>query len=168
MKIINKFLQEANDQVTIYQDLDGVLTDFDGAVKKMGYGSVDSLVERGGEGLLFGMIGKQGSNFWSQMEWTKDGKKLWNYVKNYNVKILSAPTQNPTSIKGKNLWIDKNLGKNVERILVPAKKKKEYANQNAILIDDRESNVNEWRLAGGKAILHTDAESTIKKLKEMI
>ena len=52
-------------------------------------------------------------------------------------------------------------------ILAFAHQKKDYANENSILIDDRSKNIDQWRAAGGIGILHTDAASTIEKLKEL-
>lgn len=37
-----------------------------------------------------------------------------------------------------------------------------------ILVDDMRPNCEEWEAAGGVAILHTDASSTIKKLQELL
>ena len=168
MKSINKFLQEAHERYIIYCDLDGVLTDWDKAVAKLSLGSVESLQKRGGDSLLFGVIGKAGVKFWSQMDWMPDGKELWDYINQYPVKVISAPTKDPASKRGKNIWIDIELGKDVDRILVPSKQKKEFASPQGILIDDREDNVKEWRLAGGLAIHHINTETTIKKLKVII
>jgi hypothetical protein len=46
-------------------------------------------------------------------------------------------------------------------------KKQEFASPNSILIDDREKNIEQWRNAGGIGVLHTDAASTIKQLKDL-
>ena len=168
MKTINKFLQETRQPYLIYVDMDGVLTDWDSAVEKLGHGSSDEIKKRGGDSLLWAIIGKVGTSFWSQMNWTKDGQKLWKNIKSYHPTILSAPTKNPTSITGKNQWIDKNLGKYIKRILVPSKEKKQYAKENSILIDDRIDNVKDWKLSGGIGILHKNTNDTISKLKGII
>ena len=34
-------------------------------------------------------------------------------------------------------------------------------------IDDREKTIREWREKGGTGILHTDAEETLRQLREM-
>ena len=167
MKCINKFLFEAKQKFNIYLDLDGVLTNLEGAVSKLGLGTFDELEKRS-PGLVWKLIAKEGVKFWSQMEWMKDGRKLWDYVKHYPVTILSAPTKNPSSIKGKNIWINIELGKDVKRIIVPRKEKKNYANQHSILIDDMVKNISEWKTDGGIGILHEDAETTIKKLKSIL
>ena len=52
-------------------------------------------------------------------------------------------------------------------ILAFAHQKKDYANENSILIDDRSKNIDQWRAAGGIGILHINAASTIEKLKEL-
>ena len=46
------------------------------------------------------------------------------------------------------------------------KHKKDFAAPDAILIDDRESNIIGWIENGGEGILHTSAEETIKTLIE--
>ena len=45
--------------------------------------------------------------------------------------------------------------------------KKDHAGENRILIDDTAKNIADWEAAGGIGILHTDASSTIAKLKEI-
>ena len=45
--------------------------------------------------------------------------------------------------------------------------KKNYAAPNHILIDDKKSNIDEWRAAGGIGILHTSAADTIQQLKKL-
>ena len=52
-------------------------------------------------------------------------------------------------------------------ILSPAKLKQKYAAPNHILIDDKPSNIEEWRSQGGIGILHTSATNTISQLKEL-
>ena len=47
--------------------------------------------------------------------------------------------------------------------------KKNYANENSILIDDKKSNINEWASKGGIAIRCKDGDtsSVIKELKAL-
>ena len=47
-----------------------------------------------------------------------------------------------------------------------AESKKNYARKDAILIDDRISNINDWNNAGGIGILHTSTSSTLTKLSK--
>ena len=48
-----------------------------------------------------------------------------------------------------------------------AKFKQDLAEPNAILIDDREDNIERWIEAGGIGIRHTSTASTIKQLKQL-
>jgi len=52
-------------------------------------------------------------------------------------------------------------------MLVYAKDKQKEAAPNHILIDDRKSNIDEWRANGGIGILHTSAVSTIDALNKI-
>ena len=45
--------------------------------------------------------------------------------------------------------------------------KQKHSGENRILIDDTAKNIEDWESAGGIGILHTDAFSTIAKLKEI-
>lgn len=49
-----------------------------------------------------------------------------------------------------------------------SKDKHKHCRPDDILIDDRKSNIEEWRAAGGIAILHIDYENTITQLNQLI
>ncbi len=104
--------------------------------------------------------------FWSNIPWMSDGEKLWNHIKKYNPNILSAPSSDPSSKEGKLEWIDNNLTNVKEIFLVPADEKQKYATPKAILIDDKESNIEQWNDRGGIGILHTSTNDTLKQLKK--
>jgi len=95
-----------------------------------------------------------------------DGKTYWDYIKNYDVELLSSPSRSQTSRLGKRLWVRNNLP-GVKLTLAQAAKKQNYAAPNHILIDDRESNIEQWRSQGGIGILHTSAADTIEQLKQL-
>ena len=95
-----------------------------------------------------------------------DGKQPWNYIKPYNPSLLSAPSMEESSRLGKRLWVRNNIP-GTKLILRSAEQKQEFANPNAILIDDRTSNIEQWRAKGGIGIMHTSANETIKQLKEL-
>ena len=95
-----------------------------------------------------------------------DGKELWNYIKKYNPSLLSAPSREKSSRTGKNIWVNNYLP-GVKLILANAVDKQNYSGENQILIDDKESNIEQWRSKGGIGILHSSAVDTIKQLKEL-
>lgn len=168
MNVIDNFLEESSNKYTIYCDLDGVLVDWDKAVKDLGLGYAPDTIAKKGEGYFWAMLHKAGESFWANMEWTKDGKELWDFIKPFKPTILSAPTTSPTSRTGKVLWVKTHLGPTVKLILEKSHDKHVHSNPDAILIDDRESNIADWKNAGGIGILHSDSASTIRKLKRLL
>lgn len=159
-------LQEQEDpKYKIYVDMDGVLVDFDGGYEKLTGMTTRAADEKGPE-FFWKPISKAGAKWWITLNWMPDGKQLWDYVKKYNPELLSAPSREEASKMGKRVWVKRELP-GVKLILKSADKKQEFASPNSILIDDREKNIEQWKSAGGVGILHTDAASTIKKLKEL-
>ena len=159
-------LQEQEDpKYKIYVDMDGVLVDFDGGYEKLTGMTTRAADEKGPE-FFWKPISKAGAKWWITLNWMPDGKQLWDYVKKYNPELLSAPSREEASKMGKRIWVKRELP-GVKLILRSADKKQEFASPNSILIDDREKNIEQWKSAGGVGILHTDAASTIKKLKEL-
>jgi cytidyltransferase-like protein len=159
-------LQEQEDpKYKIYVDMDGVLVDFDGGYEKLTGMTTRAADEKGPE-FFWKPISKAGAKWWITLNWMPDGKQLWDYVKKYNPELLSAPSREEASKLGKRVWVKRELP-GVKLILRSADKKQEFASPDSILIDDREKNIEQWKSAGGVGILHTDAASTIKKLKEL-
>jgi hypothetical protein len=162
------FEEEEVMNYTIYSDMDGVLSDFDKRFMEFSDGIPPGQYEqrRGKEEFWKLIDDTVGVPFWAGMDWMSDGKEYWNYIEKYNPIILSAPSKKEESKYGKRIWKKRNMP-NSKMILVPAWKKKEYATPTSILIDDRADNINQWEAAGGIGILHTDAASTIAKLKKL-
>lgn len=148
----------------LYVDLDQVLTDFDKRLKELVPSwSRDKDSEISAE--VWKKIEEAGEDFWADMDWTPRGKYLWSKLKKYDPTILSSPSRHDTSVQGKKKWLRKNLP-DVPYILESDKEK--YAEGDAVLIDDRESNIKGWEEAGGKGILHTAPEKTLKELEGMM
>jgi len=157
-----------NPKYTIYSDMDGVLTDFDERFMKFSNGvSPTEYESKYGIEKFWELIDVTvGVPFWAGMKWLGDGKTYWDYIKKYNPIILSAPSKKEESRLGKRIWKKHNLP-DTKMILTPAHLKSKYANENSILIDDREKNINQWVEAGGIGIFHTSASNTIKQLKTL-
>jgi predicted kinase len=159
-------LAEAQQQYKVYCDMDGVLVDFE-----RGYNDltgkqtpgVDSTYDKND---FWSAITKAGAKFWAELNWMSDGQQLWNYIKQYNPKLLTAPSREESSRIGKQEWIDNNLP-STPVIFKQAKDKKDLAEPNTILIDDREDNIQQWIDAGGIGIRHTSTASTIKQLQKL-
>ena len=176
-------LYEAIKPYTIYCDMDGVLCDFDQGYKDITGKSTD---EANAEGksyfwkLFRESVGKNEKAFWANLPWQSGGQELWNYIKSSNPNILSAPSVdfslpqdqqlNPEfnqAIQGKKEWIAKNISGVNEEIFVPASQKSSFATSKHILIDDMRKNIDAWKAAGGKAILHTSTANTIQQLQKL-
>lgn len=146
--------------------MDGVLSDFDKRFEEFGGMSPQQFEKEKGKDQFWNLIDKQvGVKFWAGMPWMSDGKELWNHIKQYNPTLLSAPSRENESRLGKRIWVKNNIP-GTPLILAAAEKKKNYARKNAILIDDRVSNINDWNNAGGIGILHTSTATTLDKLSK--
>jgi hypothetical protein len=160
--------ETSQSQYKIYCDMDGVLTNFDEHFKFLNTNklSPDQYKSKYGIEKFWNFIDIDNKlKFWTEMKWMPDGKELWDAIKDKNPTILSAPSKSPSSRLGKRLWIKNNIP-GTPLILASAESKKNYARKDAILIDDRISNINDWNNAGGIGILHTSTSSTLNKLSK--
>ena len=167
--LIRKSKKNITEQQTykIFSDMDGVLTDFDTRFKKYSDGIAPSDYEKQyGKEKFWELADGPGVAFWVGMPWMEDGKKYWDYIKNYDVELLSSPSRSQTSRLGKRLWVRNNMP-GVKLTLAQARNKQNYAAPNHILIDDRKSNIDQWKAQGGIGILHTSADDTINQLKKL-
>ena len=191
----------------IYCDMDGVLVDFEsGAVKAVnrelqsGNPKFPEYAERavqalGRDYITLDDIQKYSStqveaaheymyilleddeNFWANIDWMPDGRQLWDYIRQFESYILTAPMDKngkSGSLVGKMHWIKKNLGFNDEELREKVNfshEKWRYAKNHDgkpnILIDDFESKVKPFLEADGIGILHTSAPKTIRILKSI-
>jgi PAS domain-containing protein len=164
-------LFEQNNQIQVYCDLDGVLSDFNTAAEKgLGYDKSKPV------GDLWSRIAKDPHNFWKTMPWMPDGKKLWAFIKPYNPIILSSVGNSLTNKigvegkKGKLEWITRELGPQFAKtaIITVNGGKSQYSSPDSVLIDDNKKNIDPWVEAGGIGIVHKSADDTIEKLKKVL
>ena len=160
------FENELDMDYKIFSDMDGVITDFNNRYKKYAGMMPAEYEKKFGKDKFWELADAEGVAFWVGMPWMEDGKDYWNYIKDYNVELLSSPSRSETSRLGKRLWVRNNLP-GIKLTLAQAYNKQNYAAPNHILIDDRESNIEQWRDKGGIGILHTSAADTIQQLKDL-
>lgn len=151
--------------------MDGVICDFDKKFTELTDGeNFIKYSDKYGWDKTWKTIEKFGIEFWSEMDWTKDGKKLWNFLKNLdNVEILTGSPKGKVgeyAMKGKEIWIKKNIG-DIKVNHIEGKLKYTYVKNNDILIDDMERNCDLWGKAGGIAINHRNTDDTIEELKKL-
>ena len=150
----------------IHLDMDGVITDFDKQFKELTGMMPNEFETKYGVTGFWEAIDKAGVGFWRGMEWMPDGQELYNKVSQFDHELLSSPSRGESSKIGKRLW-RRDKTPNTKLTLAYSANKKNYAAPNHILIDDRVSNIDQWKAAGGIGILHTSAASTIAKLKKL-
>ncbi len=159
-------LAEGEQQYKVYCDMDGVIVDFEHGYNRLTGRDAPGFSSPYNKNEFWSAIDKAGAKFWADLEWMEDGPQLWSYIKQYNPKLLTAPSMNPSSEEGKLQWVEKNIP-GTQTIFKQAKNKQDLAEPNAILIDDREDNIERWIDAGGIGIRHTSTASTIKKLQKL-
>jgi len=160
---------------TIYCDMDQVLCNFlKGTQEVLGASYADKEYWADPDtGDKKEELAKKAPNFFRELEWMPDGKKLYDFIRKYDLHILSAyPSWMRNGKKNKMQWLSRHTNIKDKKInLVQRREKQNYATdergQPAILIDDHSKNIKEWQAAGGIGILHTSAITTISKLKKM-
>lgn len=188
MKSFRNYVKEDVDVVTkiklpdIYLDMDETIVDWisgaNKALKDAGYPPYqdpywNKYSEEDAENIRWGVINNT-PNFWENLNFMPDGKQIWNFVKKYKPKILSACGSRAGSIcrEGKKRWLAKHLGMNnlSDVHLVTRSEKKKYAvvsGRPTVLIDDYLKNCTEYKAAGGIPIQATSGASVISALKKL-
>lgn len=156
---------------TIYCDLDGVLVDLAGAMSKI-FG--ENLKNNKFSDKLHELMNKlsvsERFDFWKNLDETHDCMELWNFIKQFDPFILTSCSGITIACMGKKDWCKNHIDVDPHKVIcVPhSDRKQHYAGPNKILIDDLESNINEWDAKGGIGILHENAKDTIKLLKNIL
>jgi len=109
---------------------------------------------------------REDRRFWMSLPWTRDGRLLWDYIKQYNPIVLSIPTD-LQSLIGKKKWVKDNLGLSGKRVEIRYKKAPfaQYNGKTGLLIDDWVKNINSFEAAGGQTVHFTNAQQAIAALK---
>ena len=105
--------------------------------------------------------------FWANLPWMPNGKKLWDTIAHHNPYILTSPMQEGSE-RGKHIWIKNNLKPLPKKVYMSHEKYK-WADESSILIDDWSKNTVPWAEHDGIAIKHVDAEieQTLARLEEL-
>ena len=152
-------------RMIIYFDMDGVLADFEGYIRKneMGYVSHDTR-DKAADERMWEEI-KKVDRFYFQLEPIPGALELFRRLnEKYNCEILSAIPKPHWGLVGtaedKRAWVAKYLGEEVPVNIVYREQKKDFAKgPQCVLVDDLEKNIREWNELGGTGILFRGAES---------
>lgn len=172
----------------VFLDMDGVLMDFNaGASRVMGrpnpYLEDPSCHGQHYIQHVWGMskmeFWRQADNveFWETMPMTPEAPGLMWMVYDYfgpeAPAILTTPTASPHCYWGKVLAVKRYFPDLSDKIIF-AERKELLAHSGAVLIDDKESNIDGWNSAGGRGILfpslgnsmHKDAPRALQIIRE--
>lgn len=156
-----------NSNYTIYVDMDGVLTDWEKQFKNYSGMSCDEYDLKFGPDKRKEFVLKNSPNFYASMDWMADGKMIYNFVKEFPSEILSHATDEKCA-EGKRTWLKDNGVLLKQNFVTKREDKSKFANQKAILIDDRKDVIDAFNKSGGIGILHTNSIDTINILKEKL
>lgn len=151
---------------TIYLDIDQVLADWMGAVRRFTGvtllprydGSIVSAIAAAEpnwpEDRIWQMIEQQGSDFWANLKplpWSIS-LYLWCTLNAKTVCLATTPSHDPDCLHGKLRWMHTHYGPRFDQYTI-IWDKSQLANRHTLLIDDSEKNCRAFVEAGGWAIL---------------
>ena len=165
------------DYPQIYCDMDGVLVDLIvGATKILGYDFSKRYGYVSGRHELWDKLAEE-KMFWAELPPMPDMKQLWGFISTFQPNILTAVPAvrlvwDPPAGIQKAMWCEKNLGISKDRVYaVQRRDKKHFAKSSDgrpnVLIDDHQNNIQEFKSAGGIALHHTSASSSIAELEKI-
>ena len=113
-------------------------------------------------------------DFWGTLPKMEGADKLWEHLSQYDPHILSAPWD-MDSEEGKRMWVHNNINPKPNEVELTVDKHKFAITESPdgkkhknVLIDDMPKYIRPFRIAGGHAIEHTSAESSIAQLEEYL
>ncbi len=159
------------DRCRLFVDLDGVLADFDSGVLRV----TGRQPHRQSPGDMWRKLQAARPPFFEGLGWTKDcGQKLWDSIAPFSPAVLTGLPRGTWAEPQKRKWCARFLGASVKVHCCASKDKKNYATsclrfekRQPVLIDDRLSNCEEWKKAGGAAIHHRCLAETLRQLRDL-
>lgn len=152
--------------MNVFCDLNGVLVDFEKGFNDTFKIDITSIKPSE----VWRLIASRGEDYWINLPPTENYMDLWRFIEPYYPTILAGlPLPDKKGTKsGIKRWCFRNL-EGCWNFTATCSSEKEYLmeSKDDILIDDREVNCENWVAAGGRAILHTSAKSTIAQLKDL-
>ena len=168
--------EDENMKPVVYLDMDGVIVDFFGGVAQFFGVNHWKELRQPGDGTDFRpdvMDKLKGSNFFATLPKFPTADHLVQIIKDFSPEgytILSSPLRgdHENSAYHKKIWLKNNLSVKPNDVIITGRKQK-YAVQKDgtpnILIDDKPSNIENWRAKGGYAIQYQANQDTLDVVK---
>ena len=110
-------------------------------------------------------------DFWQYLPWMHDGREILQAIMDTvgleAMYLLTTPMPNIESPTGKWLWVSDNLPIYLKRTIITPAPKSLSARPDALLIDDKDENVEEFVSAGGNAILVPRPYNKLRKYSDV-
>jgi hypothetical protein len=159
----------------IYLDMDGVVADFEKRFKDLSGMAPREFEDKFGRTKFWDFIDEENKvGFWVGIPVMDGAKELVDYVSKHDYVMLTAPSIKKQSRLGKRLWVRNHVGDlfpSKPQIIFKFSKEKHKVKPNLnnfdILIDDRQSTIDNWNNAGGNGILYQSASQVIADLKKL-
>jgi 5'(3')-deoxyribonucleotidase len=150
---------------TVYLDVDGVLADFIKHIHTVFSVPYDPLEKKPyvfweawkppvSSGVINAICTE---SLWRALPWCPDGhdilRETVDMFGDEKIYLLTQPMPHPESATGRWKWIKEHLPYYYDRTIITRAPKSLFARPDALLIDDCDDNVEQFREAGGKAIL---------------
>lgn len=145
----------------IYLDMDGVFANAQLRVEQLSGKKFADLTKD-----EFWKAVNSDPTFFLKLERIPDSYDLYAAIRHISHSFLTGLPYDVIMAEQKKEWVKKELGDVVVEA-VRGKEKHLHAKPQFLLIDDLERNVNLWKNAGGVAILHKSARSTINELRRL-
>eukprot|EP01062_Namystynia_karyoxenos_P035770 TRINITY_DN26121_c0_g1_i1.p3 TRINITY_DN26121_c0_g1~~TRINITY_DN26121_c0_g1_i1.p3 ORF type:complete len:221 (+),score=64.50 TRINITY_DN26121_c0_g1_i1:82-663(+) len=155
--------QGARGRWRVFCDLDGVLADFEKAVKRVTGRSVAEQDPR----QMWPALAKV-DDFFNRLDWMPEGRELWAHLLPHSPTVLTGLPRGSWAAPQKRAWCSRELGPSVPVITCLRRDKPQYGGRGSVLIDDTRANCADWVAAGGVFILHTAADSSIREFNEVL
>ena len=160
----------------IYFDMDGVLADFDRSVRELcGIDAPDQVTRsKAQDDLMWAKI-KTISHFYGGLDLMPGAKEMFDTIyRKYGDRceiLTGVPKEKrgiPEAGQDKIDWVKKYLSEDIRvNIVYREEKIQRCTGPDAVLIDDLERTILEWRKAGGTGILFRGAQETLAEMKEL-
>ena len=162
-EILNERFEKGHNGPILFCDLDGVLADFAKGVENVLGKHPDLLTPN----IMWPAL-KKAPGFYANLEWTAEGKELWEHIKCYNPVILTGVPYGEWAEGDKRKWCAKHLGEHVKVITCYTVNKPLYCVNGPILIDDRDNIKEQWEICQGIFIHYAEGnlEAILKNVDD--